>query len=164
MKITLDWLKEKNACGEARREFAKRFPEGAEYQDVLDALAAENNFEWAYWLMHAAGPVDTVLEVEELTAEASLFFAGKVIVKGAIEVAKWILAGGGIEAGGGIKAGEGIEAGGGIEAGNDFGIYAGLRLRISLKAEYAVVKAKEMPNNLLLGTFEKREKEVEAGA
>ena len=158
MKITLDWLKEKNACGEARREFAKRFPEGAEYQDVLDALAAENNFEWAYWLMHAAGPVDTVLEVEELTAEASLFFAGKVIVKGAIEVAKWILAGGGIEAGGGIKAGEGIEAG------NDFGIYAGLRLRISLKAEYAVVKAKEMPNNLLLGTFEKREKEVEAGA
>ena len=158
MKITLDWLKEKNACGEARREFAKRFPEGAEYQDVLDALAAENNFEWAYWLMHAAGPVDTVLEVEELTAEASLFFAGKVIVKGAIEVAKWILAGGGIEAGGGIKAGEGIEAG------NDLGIYAGLRLRISLKAEYAVVKAKEMPNNLLLGTFEKREKEVEAGA
>ena len=50
-------------------------------------------------------------------------------------------------AGGGIKAGEGIEAGG------DFGIYAGLSVRLSLKSQYAIVSAKTEPPNIQTGTF-----------
>ena len=60
---------------------------------------------------------------------------------------------GGIRAGEGIEAGEGIKAGSGIEAGSDYGIYAGLSIRISLKAQYALVVAKTKPENILLGEY-----------
>ena len=114
MFITKESLKEKGACGAGTRAFIERFPEGAEYQTILDALAAENNYEWASWLMYQFGTTDTVMEINELNIEASLFFAGKIIVKGAIKIAKWLLAGRGIEAGDGIEAGWGIKAGDGI--------------------------------------------------
>ena len=174
MLITLQWLKEKGACDAAKERFATEYPEGGDYQEILNKLAEENNADWAQWLMQAAGPVDTVLEVDELTTEASLFFAGRIIIKGALKVAKGLFsgegikAGRGIEAGWGIEAGEGIEAGRGIEAGwgikagrgieagEDYGIYAGLELSISLKAKYAKVIAKERPKNLLLGEFKER--------
>ena len=181
MLITIDWLKEKGACAESLLAFKHRFPNGAEYQEVLDALAAEDRYDWGSWLLRVGGNTNAILEVDELITEASIFFAGKIIVKGILKTTKWLLSGGGIkagesieagwgiesgesiEAGGGIKAGgrieagENIEAGGRIEAGWDFGIYAGLKIRISLKSQYAIVRAKTEPKDLLLGTFEKIE-------
>lgn len=53
----------------------------------------------------------------------------------------------------GIEAGWGIKAGSGIEAGEDFGVYCGLRVRVSLKAEHAVAYAKYHPKHLLLGEY-----------
>ena len=53
----------------------------------------------------------------------------------------------------GIKAGGGIEAGWGIKAGDDFGIYAGLKIRIRQKKEYATIRAKEKPQNIVCGEF-----------
>lgn len=47
----------------------------------------------------------------------------------------------------------GIYAGRGIQAGDDFGIYAGLRVRVSQKELYAIVSAKVKPNNLVCGVW-----------
>ena len=124
MRITLEWLKEKGACSLDRDWFEERFPKGEEYQAVLDVLAHEDNYNWASWLLERAGRTTDVLEIEgDFEVKFSLFFAGSIVIKGALTAAKWILAGGGIKAGLGIKAGEGIKAGLGIEAGE--GIEAG---------------------------------------
>ena len=120
--------------------------------------------------------------------DGHLFVAGNLRCTASLQVSLTIKAGGGIEAGGGIKAGEGIEAGGGIEAGwgieaggnieagwgikagggikagegieagEDFGIYCGLRLRLSVKVKYAVVTASTRPNNLVLGEYHEAKK------
>jgi len=231
MFITKDLLQEKGACQSGTRWFLEKFPNGVDYQDLLNALAAENNIEWAQWVLQNFGKLNAVMEVEELTIEGSLFFAGTVIVKGKMKISKWLLAGEGIKAGLGIEAGEGIEAGLGIEsdlgikagrgvkavadikagegikagedikaglgieagedieagwdieagadikaglgieagadikagrgieagedikAGEDFGIYAGLRLKISHKKRHAIIKAKGCPENIICGEF-----------
>ena len=75
-----------------------------------------------------------------------------LIVSGSIE------AGGSIKAGWSIVAGGSIKAGGSIEAGNDYGIYCGLSVVISLKESFAFVTATEKPKNLLLGKFKQKEK------
>jgi len=161
MKITKEWLKEKNSCREGYEWFLKHFGDEADYQDVLDALAEENLFEWAKWLLQNAGPTKEAKEIQgNIQSEKSLFFSGSIKISGFINC-KLLLAGGGIEAGGGIKAGWGIEAGGGIEAGEgikageDFGIYVGLHIRISKKSKFAFVISKTKPKNILLGEWRK---------
>lgn len=177
MKITLDWLKEKSACEDGIAWFEGNFGNDADCQDVLDELGKRNRVVWAKWLIDRAGTTNTVLEIQgNIETENSLFFAGKIKVTGKISC-KFLAAGGGIYAEGEISAGEGIYAGGeisagggisagkgisagegiyareGISAGEDFGIYAGIIVKLSLKDKYAVVKAKTRPKNLLLGTF-----------
>jgi hypothetical protein len=67
--------------------------------------------------------------------------------------ASWgIKAGEGIEAGSGIKAGEGIKAGSGIEAGGGYGIYAGLRVKVTNR-EYRTIRAKNKPDNIMCGEW-----------
>ena len=91
---------------------------------------------------------------------------------GGIE-ARGVNAGNGIEVGGGIKArygikacygikarygieaGWGIEAGDGIEAGCEYGIYAGLRCRITNKTQRKII-AKKRPENIMCGEFEEK--------
>ena len=80
-----------------------------------------------------------MLEVDEINSEKSIFFSGH------------------IRCAGGIKYAKNIKAGCGIEAGADFGIYAGLSVRISRKADFATIKAKEEPRNIVCGTFVKAE-------
>ena len=78
--------------------------------------------------------------------------AGEGIRAGYGIQAGWgIQAGEGIQAGWGIQAGEGIQAGWGIRAGDDFGVFAGLNVEISLWEKYAVVSASEKPKNLMSG-------------
>lgn len=72
-----------------------------------------------------------------------------------IEAGNGIKAGGGIKAGWSIKAGFGIKAGDGIEAGDEFGIYAGLRFRITNKTQRKII-AKERPENIMCGEFEEK--------
>jgi hypothetical protein len=72
-----------------------------------------------------------------------------------IEAGDGIRAGGGINAGCGINAGWGIEAGDGIEAGCEYGIYAGLRCRITNKTQRKII-AKERPENIMCGEFEEK--------
>ena len=61
----------------------------------------------------------------------------------------------GIEAGEGIKAGWGIKAGDGIKSGDEFGIYAGLRCRITNKTQRKII-AKKRPENIMCGEFEEK--------
>ena len=123
---------------------------------------AEKNFSYGSWLLGAFGKTDDVRKIDgELIVEEGIIFAGQLEVKGCIkagfgiEAGEGIEAGGGIEAGCGIEAGFGIEAGAGIEAGYEFGIYAGLRCRITNKAQRKII-AKERPKNIMCGEFEEK--------
>ena len=192
MKITKELLREKGACAAGYRDFLKEFPEekypdGVEYQDLLDCCA-EKNFSYGSWLLSEFGRTDDVRRIDgDLITKKSIIFAGRLEVSGIIKAgwgieagegikagegieagcgieagkgikAGWgIKAGEGIEAGEGIKAGEGIEAGWGIEAGCEFGIYAGLRVRIT--SEYRKIIAKTKPENIMCGEFVEAENE-----
>ena len=192
MKITKELLREKGACAAGYRNFLKEFPEkkypdGVEYQELLDCCA-EKNFGYGSWLLSVFGRTDDVRKIDgNLTTEKSIIFAGRLDVSGSIEAglgieAGWgikagecIKAGLGIEAGWGIKAGAsieagecikaglgieagecikagwGIKAGRGIKAGCEFGIYAGLRVRITDNRRKIIAKAK--PENIMCGEF-----------
>ena len=134
MKITKELLKEKGACVDGYRAFLeeypeKKFPDGVEYQELLD-VCAEKNWEYGVWLLNKFGPTNEIREIEgDLITEKSIIFAGQIKVSGGIKAGRYIEAGGGIKAGGCIEAGWGIEAGGGIKAGGcieaGWGIKAG---------------------------------------
>ena len=162
MKITKELLREKGACAAGYRDFLKEFPEekypdGVEYQDLLDCCA-EKNFSYGSWLLSEFGRTDDVRKVDgDLITEKSIIFAGRLEVSGSIKAGCGIEAGEGIEAGCGIKAGEGIKAGCGIEAGCEFGIYAGLCVRIT--SEYRKIIAKTKPENIMCGEFVEAENE-----
>ena len=144
MKITKELLREKGACAAGYRDFLKEFPEekypdGVEYQDLLDCCA-EKNFSYGSWLLSEFGRTDDVRRIDgDLITKKSIIFAGRLEVSGI------------------IKAGEGIEAGWGIEAGCEFGIYAGLRVRIT--SEYRKIIAKTKPENIMCGEFVEAENE-----
>ena len=174
MKITKELLREKGACAAGYRDFLKEFPEekypdGVEYQDLLDCCA-EKNFSYGLWLLSEFGRTDDVRRIDgDLITKKSIIFAGRLEVSGSIKAswgieAGWgikagrgIEAGCGIEAGWGIEAGKGIKAGWGIEAGCEFGIYAGLRVRIT--SEYRKIIAKTKPENIMCGEFVEAENE-----
>ena len=162
MKITKELLREKGACAAGYRDFLKEFPEekypdGVEYQDLLDCCA-EKGFSYGSWLLSVFGRTDDVRKVDgDLITEKSIIFAGRLEVSRSIEAGCGIKAGRGVKAGCGIEAGWGIEAGEGIEAGCKFGIYAGLRVRIT--SEYRKIIAKTKPENIMCGEFVEAENE-----
>ena len=124
MLITLDFLKSKGACLTGLRYFKENFGESADYQAVLDKLAADDRVSDARWLLDNAGSdKDAVREITETPATRHVFAAGRLEIKIDISVAGCVFAGSGIKAGLGISAGEGIKAGEGISAG--WGISAG---------------------------------------
>jgi len=165
MKITMEMARAWGACSSGVDWFGKNFPDGGEYQTVLDALAEADQPSWASWLMSKAGAdTEAVLELESVSERKHLFFAGSIVVKVGISVSGCLLAGWGIEAGDGIKAGWGIgagwgiKAGDGIKAGSGMGIFAGLRVRLTMWAQYAIVTAKTKPENLISGHWVKAKK------
>ena len=162
--ITLDFLKAHDACAEGLREFGRVFPDGGEYQQVLDRCADEDRMDFAQWLMNVCGPSGDVRTFDDDIDEPdkNIAFAGTLYFKKGANV-KRILAGDGIEAGEGIKAGWGIEAGRGIkagcgiEAGEEYGVFAGLSVAISQWPQYAVVTAQTEPDNLISGHWKELE-------
>ena len=157
-KITLAYLKELGACREGKREFQKAFPDGGEYQEVLDRCAEEGRFDFAGWLFSHVGPTEDVRTYNEdiIEPDKNIFFAGRLEFSGSVSVNRieaglGIKAGEGIKAGLGIKAGRGIEAGEGIEAGCGYCVFAGVRAPMSSWESLAVVTAKSKPNNLRSG-------------
>ena len=144
--ITYDYLKSLGACVAGLLDFKREYPEGGEYQAVLDACCARGHSDYAQWLLGKIGRTEDVREYKEKINNLSLeiVFAGRIVFK-FNAVLKRLIAGWGIEAGGGIEAGEGIEAGWG------FGVFAGLRIKISRWKTEARVIAKTKPANLISG-------------
>ena len=103
-KITLDYLKELGACKEGQQEFRRVFPDGGEYQEVLDRCAAEGRLDFGRWLLEHVGPTDDARRYDEDvdTPDKIIMFAGQIEFKGYV-TAQSILAGGGIKAGAGIS-------------------------------------------------------------
>ena len=151
--ITRDHLAQLGACESGMDFFDQTYPEGkAEYQDMLDKAVAGGHTDYATWLLEKVGPTEDVLEGEEINSkELDIVFAGRVFAKLGIIVRR-LIAGGGIKAGSGIKAGEGIKAGSGIEAGGGYGIYAGLRVKVTNR-EYRTIRAKNKPDNIMCGEW-----------
>jgi hypothetical protein len=122
------------------------------------------------WLLYKVGATDDVRTYDEFVSDEKLeiVFAGRIEFKIGATIRR-LIAGTGIKAGWGIKAGcsieagEDIEAGTGIEAGEDikagagYGIFAGLRIKVALWKDYAQVKAKTKPENLISGHWESNE-------
>lgn len=144
-KITLDYLKSIGACDEGRREFARAFPDGGEYQDVLDRCAEEGQVDFGAWLLDKLGRTDDVRVYGEnvIDAEKTIIFAGQIEFRLGAS-AKYIIAGLGIKAGWSIEAGEG------------YGIFAGLHIKVTQWAERAIVTAKNKPDNLISGHWVER--------
>ena len=151
-KITLAYLKELGACRDGQREFQKAFPDGGEYQEVLDRCAKEGRLGFGQWLLDHIGATDDVRAYEDAvdTPDENIIFAGRVEVRLGVKIKTLI-------SGRGIKAGGGIEAGWGIEAGEDFCVFAGLRIRTSHWEFNAVVTASEKPKNLMSGYWKPRD-------
>ena len=81
MKITLDWLKEHNACAAARKAFAEKFPDGATYTEAQAALHDENRADWSWWLVDALyrGLLDSPADVTAQSVDAHVDMARKII-------------------------------------------------------------------------------------
>ena len=156
--ITLDYLKQLGACREGQREFQRVFPDGGEYQAILDRCADEGRVDFGSWLLNHIGATNDVRIYEEKldAPNRGIIFAGDIKLKAGANV-KFLLSGRGIEAGRGIKAGCGIKAGRGIEAGKDFCVFAGHNIKKSEWPIFAVVTAKEKPTNLISGYWKQRE-------
>ena len=150
--ITLDYLKQLGACREGQREFQRVFPDGGEYQAILDRCADEGRVDFGSWLLNHVGATNDVRIYEEKidAPNRGIIFAGDIKLKAGANV-KFSLSGRGIE------AGESIEAGLGIQAGEDFCVFAGLNINKSNWPIFAVVTAKEKPNNLVSGYWKQRE-------
>ena len=122
--ITLDYLKQLGACREGQREFQRVFPDGGEYQAILDRCADEGRLDFGSWLFNHIGATNDVRIYEEKidTPNRGIIFAGDIKLKAGANI-KFLLSGRGIKTGYGIEAGDGIKAGQDIEAGD--GIKAG---------------------------------------
>ena len=128
--ITVEMLNVKGACASGMRAFLKEFPreqypDGADYQEVLNRCAEHERANYAAWLIQKFGATNTTLSVDKINTDGYVFFAGRIEARGEIRC-KAIMAGRDIEAGEGIEAGCGIEAGRDIEAG--WGIEAGCEI------------------------------------
>ncbi len=101
--------------------FDVRFPLGhGEYQDVLEAIAADDCPEFAHWLLDCAGgDQDGVLEIDGAVNRKHVFVAGRLIVHGALDIDGWMRAGLTIQADKDVRAGLGIFAGWSIGVGGN---------------------------------------------
>ena len=134
--ITKEFLKELSPCTDGYRWFCEAYPDGGKYQEVLDNLCEIDRFDDAFWLLRKVGATDDVLELDSIDdKEKNICFAGT------IRASKYLIL-------------KNIKAGGYIEAGEDYGVYAGLRVRISDMKEKGYIKAHENPKNLMCGYWE----------
>ena len=147
--ITLDFLKAHEACQAGQSEFERVFPDGGEYQVVLDRCTDENRMDFAQWLMSVCGSSDDIRTFKDDIDEPdkNIAFAGTLYFKKGVNV-KRILAGYDIKAGDGIVVGESIDAGYNIQAGR--GIKAGCSIEAGwgieagegIKAKYSIKASK----------------------
>lgn len=135
--ITSDFLKEIGIDNEDLSEFNKVYPEGGEYQKILDQYCAKGGACWAVRLLHKIGPTTDIRTYDRFISdeELDIVFAGKIVFKSGCEV-RLLVAGLDIEAGESLEVGKGLEAGMSIKADWDikvgWGINAGWNIEAGL--------------------------------
>lgn len=140
--ITKEFLKTLSPCTGGYRWFCETYPDGGKYQEILDKLCELDRFDDACWLIDEVGETVDVLEIDSIYDKGkSICFAGTIIARKNLVLKN-------------IKAGWSIKADGYIETGEDFGVYAGLRMRISDMKILGYIKAQEKPENLMCGYWE----------
>ncbi|NMF99245.1 hypothetical protein GPA27_17845, partial [Aromatoleum toluolicum] len=85
MDLTRDFVRAKSPCTNGFRWFLRHYGDGGNYQELLDALVADNRAADACWLMEQFGPTDAVLVVDSIDANA-LVYPGTIEVRGNIDV------------------------------------------------------------------------------
>ena len=152
--ITKEFLKTLSPCVDGYKWFCETYPDGGKYQEILDRLCKLDRFCDACWLLDKVGATNDVLNIDSIYDKGkNICFAGAIRARKNL-ILKNIKAGKSIKAGWYIKAGGSIKAGWSIEAGEDFGVYAGLRVRISDMKESGYIKAQEKPKNIMCGCWE----------
>ena len=146
--ITKEFLKTLSPCVDGYKWFCETYPDGGKYQEILDKLCELDRFCDACWLLDKVGATDDVLEIDSIDdKEKNICFAGSIIASKNLILKN-------IKSGGYIEACRYIEADWSIEAGEDFGVYAGLRVRMSDMKESGYIKAQEKPKNIMCGYWE----------
>ena len=86
--ITLDYLKQLGACREGQREFQRVFPDGGEYQAILDRCADEGRLDFGSWLLNHIGATNDVRIYEEKidAPNRGIIFAGDIKLKAGANV------------------------------------------------------------------------------
>jgi hypothetical protein len=115
MDFTKDLVRSKSPCAEGFRWYVRHRRDGADYQEVLDALVDAGRVDDACWLLDKFGQTSAVLKLDQLDCSA-LVFAGTLEVDGSAEVQTVLRAGGSIRCGGTIRAGHAIVAGDALRA------------------------------------------------
>lgn len=134
--ITKEFLKELSPCTDGYRWFCETYPDGGKYQEILDRLCELDRFCDACWLLDKVGATDDVLKIDSIDDKGkNICFAGTIIVS------KYLIL-------------KNIKAGESIKASEDYGVYAGLRMRISDMKESGYIKAHEKPKNIMCGYWE----------
>lgn len=117
MKITKELLIEKKACDKKLEWFTNAFPDGGDYQKVIDQAVSDDHTDYAGWLIDTFGATDDVLEISDGGKYKNLFFAGTIHALKSLNVEFTIKAGGCILASSGISAGGDILTNKSISAG-----------------------------------------------
>jgi hypothetical protein len=78
MKISSTALKAKRSCASGYRWYTRNFKSPAEYKSVIDALVVDGRVDDACWLLDQFGPVQSVLVVDDISAQAFVY-AGSVL-------------------------------------------------------------------------------------
>ncbi|MCL4546919.1 MAG: hypothetical protein M1576_04185, partial [Deltaproteobacteria bacterium] len=100
MKITVEVLKEKNACQDGIKYFQANFKEKEiEVKEVLQKLVEDNKYNWASWVVDNFKNSEEVEIIEgDLISDKPLFFLSSIKILGSIKIKGSIEAGGYIEA------------------------------------------------------------------
>lgn len=116
MDITKNFLKMKQPCGSGLRWFLRHYEKGSDYQTLLDALVDADRVDDAAWLLTQFGPTNEVRIVDDIDAQA-VVFAGRLEVRGNINVDTQLHTGRTVQAHGTIVAGKSTTCGGDLIAG-----------------------------------------------
>ena len=140
MTITWEEVKRKGVDEESfwkscEQVLKTEYPEGMEYQELLN-LCAENGWHrFAVWLLQTFGRTNDLLRIDgEYPSDASLYVCGNLKATGPLQIRGHILAAGTIMTNGDIQAGRSIQAGRGILTGRSIQAGGAIRADSSIRA------------------------------
>jgi hypothetical protein len=105
MRITYDWLWQQEACISGLSWFKENFPDGGDYQEVLDTLGKENRSDYAFWLLeHINSETNYRIKLDKIE-EKYLYRGGDVVCNGPINISNSIVIAGDLTVKGPIHCG-----------------------------------------------------------